>query len=254
MTVQPLLCPSIAKALGSPVEVSLRALLNEYGVTEGDRLLEGLATLHRVFDHYKVSCIPTIGRGGLEDPRVLSVPGSDSLDAILTEIAALESADVEFKSSLQVDRKRLLHDPGRSPQDYRSDEVLKAALKTVAAFANSGGGTLYIGVEDDGSRCGLKEDFAAANPKKADYDGWDLHFRNLVGSRLSDGGALSAYIHTQLFEHEGSSFVRVRITPRSRLTFLKTGDLWELFVRAGTQTNSIPYCDIEQHFVLARLY
>ncbi len=252
--MQPLLSPTIAKALGSPVEVSLSGLLGEYGVTEGDRLLEGLATLHRVFDHYNVSCTPTIGHGGLEDPRVLFVPAADSIDAVLEEIAALETAEVEFKSSLQVDRKRLLHNPGRSPQDYKSEDVLRSSLKTVAAFANSGGGTLYIGVEDDGSLCGLEEDFAAANPKKADYDGWDLHFRNLVGTRLSDGPALTAYVHTQLFEKDSRSFVRVRVTPRRRLTFLKTGEIWELFVRAGTQTNSIPYCDIEQHFALSRLY
>lgn len=252
--MQPLLSPTIAKALGAPIEVSLRGLLSEYGITEGDGLLEGLTTLHRVFDHYNVSCTPTIGHGSLEDPRVLFVPGPDSLDAVLEEIARLETSEVEFKSSLQVDRKRLLHDPGRPAQDYRSEEVLRSALKTVAAFANSGGGVLYIGVEDDGTVCGLEEDFAAANTKKGDFDGWDLHFRNLIGTRFSDGPALSAYVQTQLFQHVGKSFVRTRIAPKTRLTFLKLGESWELFMRAGTQTNTIPYCDIEQHFSLSRLY
>ena len=252
--MQPLLSPTIAKALGSPVEVSLRGLLEEYGVAGGDRLLEGLATLNRVFDHYKVSCTPTIGQGSLEDPRVIFVPEADSLGTVLDEIAALETAEIEFKSSLLTDRNRMLHDPDRSPQDYKSEDVLRSSLKTVAAFANSGGGTLYIGVEDRGGLCGLDVDFAAANPKKPDYDGWDLHFRNLIGSRFSDGPALSAYVHTQLFEHDDRKFVRVRIAPKRRLTFLKSGDIWELFVRAGTQTNAIPYCDIEQHFSLSRLY
>lgn len=250
----PLLSPTIAKALGSPVEVSLRGLLDEYGVTGGDRLLEGLATLNSVFDHYKVSCTPTIGQGGLEEPRVLYVPGLDSLAAVLHEISGLETAEVEFKSSLQVDLKRMMHDPGRSPQEYKSEEVLRSALKTIAAFANSGGGKLYIGVEDDGNLCGLEADFSAANPKKADYDGWDLHLRSLIGSRFSDGPALNSYVHTQLFEQSDRKFVRVSITPKRRLTFLKSGENWELFVRAGTQTNAIPYCDIEQHFSLSRLY
>lgn len=252
--MQPLLSPSIAKALGGPVEVSLRGLLGEYGVTEGDRLLEGLTTLHSVFDHYNVSCTPVIGHGGLEDPRVLFVPGTNSIDAVLREIAALESAEVEFKSSLLIDRKRLLHDPGHSPQEYKSEEVLRSSLKTIASFANSGGGTLYIGVEDDGTLCGLEEDFAAANTKKADYDGWDLHLRNLIASRFSDGPALSAYVHTQLFENDDKRFVRLRIAPKTRLTFLKTGEHWEFFMRSGTQTNAIPYCDIEKHFALSRLY
>lgn len=252
--MQPLLSPSIAKALGSPVEVSLRGLLGEYGITDGDRLLEGLATLHSVFDHYQVSCMPTIGQGGLEDTRVLFVPGSDSIDAVLREISELERFEVEFKSSLLIDRKRLMHNPGQPLQSYKSDDVLRSALKSVAAFANSGGGTLYIGVEDDGTICGLEEDFGAANSKKADYDGWDQHFRNLISSRFSDGAALSAYVQTTSFAHNGRSFVRVRIAPKTRLTFLKTEEHWDLFIRSGTQTNSIPYCDIEKHFELSRLY
>ena len=252
--MQPLLSPTIAKALGSPVEVSLRGLLVEYGVAEGDGLLEGLSRLNRVFDHYKVECTPDIRHGGLEDPRVLFVPAQDDLHAVLAHIASLESAEVEFKSSLHVDKKRLFHNPGKPISDYKSDDVLRSALKTVAAFANSSGGTMYIGVEDDGTLCGLSEDFAAANPKRSDYDGWDQNFRSLIGSRFSDGAALSAYVQTQLFEHDSKQFVRVRVTPKRRLTFLKTGEAWELFVRAGTQTNSIPYCDIEQHFTLSRLY
>lgn len=252
--MQPLLSASIARALGSPVETDLRGLLNEYGVVDGDDVLPGLARLQGVFDHYNVVCLPTIGRGGLDDPRVISVTGTDSVDAVLEEIARLESAEVEFKSSLQVDRNRLLHDPGRTPHEYRSEDVLRSALKTVAAFANGTGGTLYIGVVNDGTLCGMQEDFAAANPKMSDFDGWDLHFRNLIGSRFSDGPALSAYVQTHLFEHGRKQFVRVRVTAKKRLTFLKNGDSWDLFVRAGTQTNSIPYCDIEQHFALARLY
>lgn len=252
--MQLLLSPSIAKALGAPVEVSLRGLLTEYGVTDGDRILEGLAELNHVFEHYNVSCTPNIGHGTLEDPRVLFVPGSDSIETILDEIARLESAEVEFKSSLQVDRKRMIHDPGHPPQDYKSDEVLKSSLKTIAAFANCEGGTLYIGVEDNGSLCGLEEDFSAASAKKPDYDGWDLHLRNLIASRFSDGPALNAYVNTQLFECNDKKFVRIRVAPKKSLTFLRTGDFWELFVRVGTQTNTIPYCDIEKHFSLSRLY
>jgi hypothetical protein len=228
--------------------------LTEYGITEGERILEGLATLHRVFEYYKVSCTPTIGHGGLEDSRVLFAPGPDSIDAVLSEISALETANVEFKSSLRIDCKRVIHDPGRPAQDYRSEDVLKSSLKTVAGFANGGGGTLYVGVEDNGSICGLELDFVAANPKKADYDGWDLHFRNLIGSRFNDGAALNAYVRTQPFEHNDKRFVRVQVTPKRSLTFLRSGDIWELFVRAGTQTNAIPYCDIEKHFELSKLY
>lgn len=252
--MQPLLGPSIARALGAPLEVSLRRLLEEYGVEDGEAVLAGLARLQSVFDHYGLLCAPPIVHGGLDDPRVLSLPRADSVDAALQEIAALETADVEFKSSLELDHRRLAKDPGRAMSEYRSAAVLKSALKTLCAFANSGGGTLYLGVEDNGRICGLASDFEAVSPKRPDYDGWDQHLRNLVATRFNDGAALNAYVHTQPFEHDGGLFVRARVTARQRLTFLKTDDVWELFIRSGTQTNSVPYCDVEQHFELRRLY
>jgi hypothetical protein len=252
--VEPLLGPSIARALGSPIEVTLGQLLREYGISEGRDLLRGLADLSAIFGHYGLSCVPPMSQGGLDEPRILSLPPADSLEAVLAQIANLESADVEFKSSLELDHRRRANDPGRAMPDYRSTAVQKSALKTIAAFANSGGGTLYVGVEDDGTICGLIDDFGAVNAARPDYDGWDQHLRNLIGARFNDGAALNAYVHTQLFECDGRPFVRARVTSRQRLTFLKTGDAWELFIRTGTQTTSVPYCDIEQHYQLARLY
>lgn len=249
-----LLSATTAKALGSPVETSLGELLAEYGFGQDSALLGSLRELQVCFDHYGISCTPPVGQGGLEDARVLVNTAAGSLDAALGEIGELETATVEFKSSLQVDRRRLEKDPGRPLPDYRSDEVLRSALKTVAAFANSGGGTVYFGVEDNGNVCGLKEDFAAVSPTNPCYDGWDLHFRNLLRSRLSDGAAMSAYVRTSCYSYLERTFVQVRVAPRSRLTFVKTGEIWELFIRSGTQTNSVPYCDVEQHFSLTRLY
>lgn len=249
-----LLSATTARALGSPVETSLEQLLDEYELERDQRLLISLRTLQDCFDHYGLNCAPPIGQGGLRDARVISNKAAGSLGPVMEEIARLETATVEFKSSLEVDRRRMTHDPGKAPGEYRSEGVLGSALKTIAAFANSGGGTLYLGVEDDGNICGLAEDFAAVNADKADYDGWELHLRNLIRSRFSDGAALSAYVRTECYEKDGLNFVQARVAPRQRLTFLKKGDAWELFIRAGTQTNAIPYCEIEQHFALARLY
>ena len=53
-----------------------------------------------------------------------------------------ESDELEFKSTLRWDIKEGI-------VNKKLEEVI---LKTVAAFANSQGGTLLIGVDDDGSR------------------------------------------------------------------------------------------------------
>ena len=60
-----------------------------------------------------------------------------------------ESYTLEFKSTLQWD---VVH-------DNQNKALRLSVLKTIAAFLNSQGGTLVIGVEDDGSIIGLAPDF-----------------------------------------------------------------------------------------------
>jgi hypothetical protein len=250
-----LLCSTAAKALASPVETSLNQLLSEYGDIRNDSLLEQLQLLNSNLSYYQLLCEPPIGEGGLDDPRVLSCLAADSIEGALAEIEGLETSNIEFKASFQIDRRRQVADPGRALAEYKSESVLGASLKTLAAFANTDGGTLYLGVEDDGKICGMADDFAAGDPKRADFDGWDQLFRNIVKSKFSDGPALIAYISATCFkDSNGIEFVRLRVAKRSKITFLKIGDIWSLFIRTGTQTNSIPYYEIESHFELRRLY
>lgn len=61
-------------------------------------------------------------------------------------MAGGESASLEFKQTMRWDTQ--LH--------KRSTEVLRASMKTVCAFLNSGGGTLLIGVADTGEPKGLE--------------------------------------------------------------------------------------------------
>src|SRR3546814_5036057 len=63
--------------------------------------------------------------------------------------------------------------------DWSSD-VCSSDLKTIAAFANSfNGGTLLIGVSDNGESVGLEHDFACLGD--ADKDRFEIHLRNLFG-------------------------------------------------------------------------
>lgn len=250
-----LLSSTTVRALSAPIETNIRSLLMEYGYADGEELLPGLAAISNVLIEHSLRCTPPLGTGDLDAPRILAPLKGGALGVALSEIAEGETSNVEFKSTFLIDTKKLAYAPGRPAQEYVSDAVVRSALKTISAFANCGGGVLYLGVADDGSICGLAADFAAANQSRADYDGWDQHFRNLIGSRLSDGQTVNQYVQTNCYRLEdGTQFVQARIASRTRLTFVKTEGSWELFMRAGTQTKSIPYAEIEQHFSLTRLY
>lgn len=85
-------------------------------------------------------------------------------------IAEGEDDELEFKSSLRWDFKELA-------TNKKLEEVV---VKTVAAFANSQGGTLLIGVSDSGEILGLEGDYLSLGG--ANRDKFELHLRNLLSS------------------------------------------------------------------------
>jgi type I restriction enzyme, R subunit len=72
-------------------------------------------------------------------------------------------------------------------------------LKTIAAFADSrDGGTLLIGVNDDGTPCGLAGDCASLHKSgKDDRDLFQQHLGNIVYTSMgaAAGGLISVQMH-----------------------------------------------------------
>ncbi len=90
-------------------------------------------------------------------------------------IAEGESDELEFKSTLRWDLKE-------GAINKKLEEVI---IKTVAAFANSAGGTLLIGVADDGDILGLESDYKSLGD--VDRDKFELHLRNLLNEQFGKG-------------------------------------------------------------------
>lgn len=83
-------------------------------------------------------------------------------------IAGGEGEELELKSSLRWDYVR----------GELNKNLENVMLKTVASFANGQGGTLLIGVRDDGKVLGLEHDYHSLGD--ADRDKLELHIRNLL--------------------------------------------------------------------------
>jgi len=87
-------------------------------------------------------------------------------------IADGESDELEFKSTLRWDLR-----------EGKLNKKLEGVIqKTVAAFANAYGGTLIIGVDDDGNALGLGHDYASLGD--ADKDKFEMHLRGLLANAL----------------------------------------------------------------------
>lgn len=89
-------------------------------------------------------------------------------------LEAGESQTLEYKSTARFNVKA-----GRV--DKKLEKVI---VKTVCGFLNSEGGTLLIGVDDDGQVLGLDMDFSTLG-RKGDPDGYELWLRQRLDADLS---------------------------------------------------------------------
>ena len=139
-------------------------------------------------------------------------------------IAGGESQTVEFKSSLQWDVR----------QGKQNTALRHQVLKTIAAFLNTDGGTLVIGVEDDGHILGLDADLALVKNSRD-------RFEQLLASLLSDhlGAQYAPLIQGRFEEVDGKLVYVIEVQPASEPVFLKGTKGDEFYVRVGTTTRSL---------------
>ena len=86
-------------------------------------------------------------------------------------------------------------------------------MKTIAGFANSlYGGTLLVGVTDDGGIYGLEDDYATFSKRgeRGDRDLWGQHLKNLL-DRL--GKSAASLVDWEFFTIDGKDICRVSIEP-----------------------------------------
>ena len=151
---------------------------------------------------------------------------SAALDSDLrTLIAQGESSDLEFKSSLR--------------WDVRENKVNRALegviMKTLAGYMNGQGGTLLIGVADDGGVVGLEPDFKTL--KKQDRDGFEQALMTAVATKLGADACRS--VHIVFHAVESKEVCRVMVTPMTRPVYVKDGDNPRLYVRTGVLTREL---------------
>jgi serine/threonine protein kinase len=155
----------------------------------------------------------------------------DGIQAERAEVERLLSSDetttLEFKPSLCTPRKTQAQEEN-SQQHKCSRDLEREVVKTIAAFLNTDGGTLIIGMMDDHTTIGIEADYAAVY--KHSSDGWRLTFDNLVSSQL--GTAAMNCIHLRLEPWRGRTVAIVRCSKREEPTWISG----ELFVRRTAST------------------
>lgn len=147
-----------------------------------------------------------------------------------------ESDELEFKATMR-------WDVAQGSANKALEEVI---VKAVAAFANSQGGTLIIGVDDDGEVFGLSHDYESLG--NADRDKFERHLRQVLSLQLG-AAFVSSKVMIRFHELGDAEVCQVEVEMGREPIILtsrdKAGQVVEKFyVRSGNASQALPMSEM----------
>ena len=201
----------------------------EFTVTQMHRSLRGETPRKTTF-YTIVGMVLSVGGAALYSSMQRRAEVLEQLSAALAGdvrglIAQGESSTLEFKSSFRWDLR-----------ENKLNRALEGViLKTVAGYMNGNGGTLLIGVADDGIIVGLDHDYQTL--KKPDRDGFEQALMTSIAIKL--GGDACHAVQTVFHTLDSKEVCRVIVAPTRRPVYVKDGDAPRLYVRTGVSTREL---------------
>ena len=143
-------------------------------------------------------------------------------DKVMAVIRKGESKIREFKQTLSLDIKT------QTKEKY----IEKAVLKTIAAFLNTDGGTLLIGVEDSGEILGIEREVMKLH--KNIIDNFLIHYKNRVKNVIGEG--FYPFINSKIVEVDHKKILMVKCEKSKSPCFINENDF---FVRTNPATDKL---------------
>jgi hypothetical protein len=148
-------------------------------------------------------------------------------DSIALIVQAGESSTVEFKSTLRWDVR----------QQKKNDAITYSSLKTIAAFLNTAGGTLLIGVGDDGAAVGIESDGFSSD------DSFLRHLYECLKAWMGVGATTLVRAEIDMFNGKKVCIVRCQ-SSRQPVFLRQSGKGEEFFIRTGPSSERLGPSDL----------
>ena len=136
-----------------------------------------------------------------------------------------EHEKLEFKSSLRSD----MH-------TGKVNRALEhAVMKSVAAFLNSDGGRIVLGVMNGGEVCGIAADYRTL--PRADSDGFENHFTNLFREMI--GPEFRRFVKLSFHVVEGKEVCVISVAPSIAPVYMKFNNNEGFYIRTGNSSTAL---------------
>jgi hypothetical protein len=161
--------------------------------------------------------------------RQLTELGTGVIDAVSLAIQEGETVSREFKETARWDLAL-----------QRPNPALELAIvKTVAAFLNADGGTLFIGVSDTREARGLERDYATLR-QRPNRDGFEQHLWNLLAQLGRD---LMPLIRIAFPVVNGHEICTLEVAPSPRPVYVRDNGADVMYLRYGNVSQPMPLAD-----------
>jgi len=150
-----------------------------------------------------------------------------------------EHGFLEFKSTMRWNVRE-------ARQDKKMEEII---LKSIAAFNNSEGGKLLIGVADSGEILGLQDDYNTL--KEANKDHFELHLRNIVNNAYGKD-FVTTHMKVNFPVIEDAEICEIDIKAGTKPLFLVVSDKngqkhKKFFVRSGNSSQDLDIAETAEY-------
>ena len=190
------------------------------------RALEGLGLLSRDGDAWRISSnlesLQRLRRKPTAEFATLKQASSDAQQ--IKALAAMpEGPTLEFKATARANLRTGAAD----------DKIKKAVVKSVAAFLNSFGGDLLVGVSDEGTIDGIGPDL---NITESNLDKYERYLWDTLRKAFGDA-TVSTLVQIRLCEvSPGVTVCRIQVAPATDAVWVDEDGQDQFYARNGNQT------------------
>lgn len=178
------------------------------------------------------SILMILGYGIIAVPTGIITAEVATADAARRQIlAGVETSHIEYKSSAYFSYI----------EDVPEKVITESVLKTVAGFLNAGGGTLAIGVDDDGKILGIQPDL---DLKKWNKDKYVNVLTTAISDKMGTLAATLATVKVQSFGDQEICLVEVQASPDPIYTSVTGQQDRVFYVRVNNSTRQLKGPDL----------
>ena len=212
--------------------------------------------------YWAIITMTTVGHGSLMPATVLGQLLTSVLvilgyavvaipvGVITSEVLAAKRAREELLAGEETERREFKSSAFHSYADPNIPPKVifeASVLKPVAGFLNARGGFLFIGMDDNGSPCGIQPDL---DMKRWTTERYVRHLTDRIGEEF--GSAAATYAHISIETVKGLEICVVEVDPSPDPVWLlkaeKSGKRKVFYVRANNSTRELHGPDFVSYF------